>query len=95
MKIRDSTGKREIFAIKVLTHAIKYFRKSMLNTIERKRLDVKETDIRWVLTVPAIWSDPAKQLMNEAAELVSIASWFIDHETKLIVMLIVFSSRYV
>ena len=84
IKIRDSTGKREILAIKVLTHAIKYFRKSMLNTINRKRLAVKETNIRWVLTVPAIWPDPAKQLMIEAAELVSIFSWFIDNETKLI-----------
>ena len=44
----------------------------MLNTINSKRLSVKETNIRWVLTVPAIWSDPAKQLMIEAAELVSI-----------------------
>ena len=85
MKIRDSTGKREIFAIKVLTHAIKYFRTSMLNyTIKRKRLDVKETNIRWVLIVPAIWPDRAKQLMIEAAEHVRIASWFI--ETKLIVI---------
>ena len=71
MKIRDSTGKREILAIKVFTHAIKYFRKSMLYNINRKRLDVKETNIRWVLTFPAIWPDRVKQLMIEAAELVS------------------------
>ena len=70
MEIRDSTGTREILAIKVLTHAIKYFRKLMLNTINRKRLDVKETKIRWVLTFPAIWPDRVKQLMIEAAELV-------------------------
>ncbi|XP_022321479.2 heat shock 70 kDa protein 12A-like [Crassostrea virginica] len=72
MKIRDSTGTREILAIKVLTHAIKYFRKLMLNTINRKRLDVKETNIKWVLTFPAIWPDRVKQLMIEAAELAGI-----------------------
>ncbi|KAK3602714.1 hypothetical protein CHS0354_017156 [Potamilus streckersoni] len=30
--------------------------------------EVKKSDIRWVLTVPAIWSDPAKLFMREAAE---------------------------
>ena len=92
MKIRDNTGKREILPIVVLVHAIKYFRGSMLKTIKERRLDVEETNIRWVLTVPAIWPDHAKELLIEAAKLVSIASWFIDHETKLIVILIVFSS---
>jgi hypothetical protein len=29
-------------------------------------------DIRWVLTVPAIWNDGAKQFMREAAEKVSL-----------------------
>ena len=77
MKISDRTGKKEILAIKVLTQAIKYFRGLMLNTINSKRLSVKETNIRWVLTVPAIWPDPAKQLMIEATELVSIAFCFI------------------
>jgi len=33
-----------------------------------KRIDViKPTEIGWVLTVPAIWSDAAKQFMREAA----------------------------
>jgi len=31
---------------------------------------VKERDISWVLTVPAIWSDGSKQFMREAAEMV-------------------------
>ena len=77
MKIRKDTSKRGILPIDVLTHAIKYFRGLMLNTINSKRLSVKETNIRWVLTVPAIWSDPAKQLMIEGAELVSIAFFFL------------------
>jgi hypothetical protein len=29
---------------------------------------VVETDIHWVLTVPAIWKDNAKQFMREAAQ---------------------------
>ena len=29
--------------------------------------DVNNTSIRWVLTVPAIWNEPAKQFMRESA----------------------------
>ena len=68
--IEDVTGKKEIKAIEVFQHAIKYFRDLMLNTNEKKGLGVEEKNIRWVLTVPAIWSEPAKQFMTEAAELV-------------------------
>ena len=33
-----------------------------------KRTDaIKPSEINWVLTVPAIWSDAAKQFMREAA----------------------------
>lgn len=31
----------------------------------------EENDVTWVLTVPAIWDEPAKQFMEEAAEIVS------------------------
>jgi hypothetical protein len=31
---------------------------------------IEMTDIRWVLTVPAIWSDGAKQFMRKSAEMV-------------------------
>lgn len=44
----------------------------MLCTIDKKQLGVKENNIRWVFTVPAIWSDAAKQFMTEAAVLVKI-----------------------
>ncbi|KAK3602775.1 hypothetical protein CHS0354_026322 [Potamilus streckersoni] len=35
---------------------------------------LQKSDIRWVLTVPAIWNDAAKQFMREAAEKAGIAS---------------------
>lgn len=38
-----------------------------MQQIIKKDLPVKKTEITWVLTVPAIWSDPAKQFMREAA----------------------------
>lgn len=39
----------------------------MLNTCQNQSSDIKEFDIMWVLTVPAIWDDPSKQFMREAA----------------------------
>ena len=70
--IKDITERKEVKAIEVFKHAIDYFRDLMLGTIDKKGLGVKEENIRWVLTVPAIWSDPAKQFMTEAAELVNM-----------------------
>lgn len=67
-KIKDITEKKEMLAIDVFRHSINYFRDLMVNMIDRKGIGVKTTDIKWVLTVPAMWSDPAKQFMTEAAE---------------------------
>ena len=36
--------------------------------------EVDEKMIRWVLTVPAIWTDSAKQFMREAAFQVTVQS---------------------
>ena len=44
-------------------HALKHLAESGLS--------YPEADTKWVLTVPAIWSDPAKILMRNAAEKVS------------------------
>ena len=96
VKIRDITGKKEMLAINIFKHTIKYFRKLMLNTINGQYLDVKETNIRWVLAVPAIWSDKAKQLISEAAELVSISPYLpITHRNLAYCNTIVFSRKCV
>lgn len=34
------------------------------------KMKLKDTDIKWVLTVPAIWSEQSKQFMRKCAELV-------------------------
>lgn len=35
-------------------------------------------DVRWVITVPAIWKMPAKQFMREAAYKVGRLGWYVD-----------------
>jgi hypothetical protein len=35
-------------------------------------IDIRDDEIKWVLTVPAIWSDQAKDFMRKSAEKVYI-----------------------
>ncbi|RUS35332.1 hypothetical protein BC938DRAFT_472428 [Jimgerdemannia flammicorona] len=41
---------------------------ALLKQIQMEDRKVSSSDIKWVLTVPAIWNDAAKQIMSEAAE---------------------------
>ncbi|XP_052799277.1 uncharacterized protein LOC128230890 [Mya arenaria] len=54
-------------ALAIFTMAIQYLKNHFLSALNRQVLAVKETDIQYVITVPAIWSDSAKQFMREAA----------------------------
>ncbi|XP_061185642.1 heat shock 70 kDa protein 12B-like [Saccostrea echinata] len=65
MKISDENGK-QLMLRTVFKEAIGFLRRHALGAIE-KQTTVKDEDIFWVLTVPAIWSEPAKQLMRAAA----------------------------
>ena len=38
-----------------------------MKTCNDRLSGLAEDDIHWVLTVPAIWNEPAKQFMREAA----------------------------
>lgn len=55
-------------AFEVFFAAIKFFRDHLHDTLEKRGTGVRETNIQWVLTVPAIWDDDAKQFMREATE---------------------------
>ena len=57
-------------AIDVFSEAIKYMKSRILESVEKRDISKKITleDFRWILTVPAIWSDRAKYFMREAAE---------------------------
>ncbi|OWF47860.1 Heat shock 70 kDa protein 12B [Mizuhopecten yessoensis] len=70
--LRTSDGK-EMSAIKVISAVIGYLKGHLMETIKTQGVDVSESDIRWVVTVPTIWSDAAKQMMREAVERTGIA----------------------
>ncbi|KAH3842758.1 hypothetical protein DPMN_116262 [Dreissena polymorpha] len=52
----------------VFSEIIKYLKQHLLKLLETRGTGVDNKDIHWVLTVPAIWSDSAKQFMREAAQ---------------------------
>ncbi|KAL3878196.1 hypothetical protein ACJMK2_030564 [Sinanodonta woodiana] len=67
LMISDATGKN-MPAIDVFACAIQFLSMDLLQTCKNQVSQIEESDIRWVLTVPAIWSDAAKQFMRESAE---------------------------
>ncbi|KAJ8298343.1 hypothetical protein KUTeg_024874 [Tegillarca granosa] len=66
--LKDVTGEKEMPAIDIFAMAIRYLKNHLLSTCEKRADMIKEDDVTWVLTVPAIWNDAAKQFMREAAE---------------------------
>lgn len=67
MTIRDQNGK-EMLAMKVFSSSIQFLKDHLLAKCKERGTEVFMSDIRWVLTMPAIWSDKAKQFMRESAE---------------------------
>ena len=70
--IKDEMG-RPLPAIVVFKLSIQYLSQDLFEVCSRSlKGGLTMNDIRWVLTVPAIWSDGAKQFMREAAEKVIV-----------------------
>lgn len=69
----DAT-KKPLKAMHVFSQSIKFLRNDLFKSLKNKIADIQEEDIHYVLTVPAIWDDSAKQFMREAAVKVSTRS---------------------
>ncbi|XP_060596211.1 heat shock 70 kDa protein 12B-like [Ruditapes philippinarum] len=65
--VNDING-RSMPAMRIFTMSIKYLKQHFTTTINKQKTGIVDTDILYVLTVPAIWNDNAKQFMREAAE---------------------------
>lgn len=76
----DDKGKK-MKAIDVFSSAINYLKNQMIKQCEKrfKHIDIMDSDVTWVLTVPAIWNDSSKQFMREAAKKVLFSFYFIMH----------------
>jgi len=58
---------KELPAITVFSKALDYIRTIMLKYLDEQVTYISRS-ILWILTVPAIWSSAAKQVMRSAAE---------------------------
>ncbi|WAR14173.1 HS12B-like protein [Mya arenaria] len=70
MTIEDEQG-RKMPAVEVFAAAIRHLKKHFMEQAEN-RIKLQENEIRWVITVPAIWNDDAKEFMVEAAKMAGI-----------------------
>ena len=72
LEIRAANG-RSILATTVFAHAMRHFGTCCLQELqEQTNFPVAMEDIQWVITVPAIWRQSAKQFMRHAALQVSL-----------------------
>ncbi|XP_060070185.1 heat shock 70 kDa protein 12A-like [Ylistrum balloti] len=67
-RVEEVTGKKTLPAIDVFSHAIRYLKDHLMQTIQKMVEGINSNDIKFVITVPAIWDDRAKQFMREAAK---------------------------
>lgn len=74
--IRAANG-RQWLAKRVFALALTFFRQLVELELSEQLAGFQLSDVRWVLTVPAIWSATAKQFMRRAAYEAGIAS---EHE---------------
>ena len=54
-------------AVTVFSKALAYIKTTVLDYMN-KQIENPARSILWIVTVPAIWSPPAKQIMRTAAE---------------------------
>ena len=57
--------------MKVFGTSIRALINHLFDKFTERGLEIKPEEIRWVLTVPSIWSDAAKQFMRKSANLVN------------------------
>nr|AGO01991.1 heat shock 70kDa protein 12a [Monopterus albus] len=64
--LHAANGKR-VKALDIFAYALAFFKEQALKLSDQTGGDFDNNDVRWVITVPAIWKMPAKQFMREAA----------------------------
>lgn len=69
--IRDEMGK-EYRAIEVFSKSIQCLNMKLMEELNRMKTTVQPNDMFYILTVPAIWSDKAKDFMKKAAKMAGI-----------------------
>ena len=67
---------RELSALAVFTKSLEYMKRIITDDLDKRIVSLSRIKIKWILTVPAIWSPGAIQIMREAATEVSMYAWY-------------------
>lgn len=71
----EAVNGKKIQALEVFAHALRFFKQHAMQELKDQCPSLPENGgVRWVITVPAIWKQPAKQFMREAAYLAGLIS---------------------
>ena len=70
MPIKSTDG-TSYYLVEVIAFVLWYLRSKLVDHLSRS--GVSADDFDWVITVPAIWKASGKQMMREAASLVSLS----------------------
>ncbi|KAM9466297.1 heat shock 70 kDa protein 12A isoform 4-T4 [Clarias gariepinus] len=83
--LHAANGKK-VKALDIFAYALAFFKEQALKELsDQAGAEFDNADVRWVITVPAIWKMPAKQFMREAAYKAGLASR--DNPEQLIISL--------
>lgn len=64
----EARNRKRLRALDIFSKALKYLKDRALERIhEQSGVEYTAKEVRWVVTVPAIWKQSAKQFMREAA----------------------------
>ena len=74
MTVSDFAG-NEHYLVEVIAFILKHIKTQLVERLAMTANPLKTTDFDWVITVPAIWNAGGKQMMREAAYLVSTCSY--------------------
>lgn len=67
--IKDDQG-NSYLALEIFAHSIRFLKTELIQALHRENVQpiFVETDIQWVITIPAIWDPKSKDFMRVAAE---------------------------
>jgi len=63
---------RELSLMTVISHSLRFIAEKAIEKLTEQVGKVVKTKIRWVLTVPALWSEEHKHFMRQAAKQANI-----------------------
>jgi len=73
---------QSIKALAIFAHALRFFRNHAIQELaDQSQTRILDEDIRWIISVPAIWKEPAKQFMRQAAYQVSKKNLILFNES--------------